>query len=651
MKEKDGSGMQILNFHISHFIGNSMLDNIIQLLNHYNRISVFLFSAECHSEVKEAIENIRTKSTFAYYYSVYSSDYLAEIKGDSRYFSNVNEFYKIMYRDSKKIFKYISKHHRGLKKSSINLPNMPYINEEFLNFKPIVSNVLNIYKADNTPFISHHHSWEKAPLEIRWQIIIESLESLDEIHKSWGEEKKLSDRFFLPTLILVFPYHHPIIKKALEKRGKNNYTKMFNAEQNDDYLFGIKELDDSEISLEKLKDEANQITSTQIEVLDGITFLHSTFQFSPSIRFPIKSSELNSSISLVSLGKKNGILTGKHPYKAILKIGKKLNSVYLKDEIEKYLNNRNGQILVISDLPIEWILINNIPLGFITDVCRIQDSNIQGIINNYSAFSKIRFQLSSISVKRTLVIFSDDDQDKIDFMTSYNLAKSYQHKLGFGIEIVSSIIEIKKLIQQFDPEILIFDCHCNFDKDSLTCYLKIGNEKIYPKDIVANSIAAPIIYLASCNTNPNYDNLDKLNDAFFVSGALSVTGTFLPINMTKGTLTYLRMLNLLNSKNERSASGNWLHLVCFTIRTSLIWDARIKSLEELDRDLTSEEHEKFIEFLTQLHNFEERKTVFKSLVEKGVKLSENLKLTLSDTNLEFMYYNHYGRPDLIMFKD
>jgi hypothetical protein len=132
---------------------------------------------------------------------------------------------------------------------------------------------------------------------------------------------------------------------------------------------------------------------------------------------------------------------------------------------------------------------------------------------------------------------------------------------------------------------------------------------------------------------------------------LTITGTFLPIDMHRGSFVYLRMLRLLSSKNERYASGNWLHFVSFSIRTSLIWEARRKCWAKLGRDLTTNEENVFIKLLEELHRFEGRNAIFQQLLDGNLKLSEEVKLTIEDTEMEFLCYTHYGRPDLILFAD
>lgn len=651
VKTQNNSGIQVLRFNSPNLISETnTLNTLLDYLVLKNRICVFLISKECLQELSIIINKVVEKSIKIFYYKIYSYKQKIEINNDPRNFIDHQHFYQILNRDSKILSKHIMSFFKKLKGVKLHVSQNINKNVEFFNFKPIVSNVININTINNIYNLEHHTNWEKAPLEGRKELLLQSLKLLDDIHIEWSKRKQMKQTFF-PTLILVFPYNNPIISNFIKEHSKDrHFTKAILAEQDSNFLFNIQGIEDS-VDLDDYARLVNFLNETKLDNLDGISYLHSTFQFSPILRFPILSSKINSLISMFGLGQKNGILNSQKRHKAILKLGRRLNSIYLDRSMEDYLSKRNGQILAISDLPIEWMLIKNTPLGFLCDVCRIQDSNIPGLINNYSAFSKTTVILGSKSIKNTLIVFSSNENDKTDFSNSYKSAKAFQEKLGFNIEFASDAINIKFLLEKYKPEILIFDCHCKFDRSSMSSYLQIGDQNIYPRDIVENNIAAPIVYLASCNTNPNYDNVTKLHDAFFEAGARSVTGTFLPIDMDKGTFIYLRMLNLLNSKNERLVSGNWLHFISFCIRTSVIWEARFKCYKNLGRELTQDEENEFVNLLEKLHRFEDRCNVFNLLINEGIKLSEDLILQISDTNMGFMYYTHYGRPDLIMFKD
>ncbi|MDB5121838.1 MAG: hypothetical protein JWN56_3056 [Sphingobacteriales bacterium] len=649
VKEQNDMGVQILFLPIAQLLRKGRVERFKAILAHLKRICVLFVPWELRFKARDFLNALRIEMSLPIYYSIYNDEALVEVQGDSQNFIDHYGFYRLLHRDVKILSKHVSHNCKLPKKLQLKIPHDAHVVDHSFHFKPIVSNVINSLKADNISYISHHDKWATASDIDRQSMLLGSLEELDDIHLEWGMENHLSSRWSLPTLILIFPFHNPVLRKVLERSQNNPIKNILLAEQRDDYIFTL----DNEEGLdeEQFKKLSGKILKSQYDILDGIGYLHSTFQFSPVLRFPIRSSILNRMLSMFSLGKRTGILTSHSRYKSILKFGKKLNETFLSRELEDYLSNRDGQILVISDLPIEWMTIKGIPLNFLCDVCRLQDSNIQGLINNYSAFSKFRFKLGSNSVKRTLVIFSGSEQDKTFFNESIKMAQLYREEQGFIIGFASSGQEVSDLLDCHKPVILIFDCHCVFELETLSCYLKLGDTRLYAEDIIVSELYAPVVFLACCNSNPNYDNVNKLHDAFFQVGALSVTGTFLPIDMNKGTFIYLRMLTLLNSANERKASGNWLHFVSFAIRTSVIWEARFKCYKKLKRELTDDEEKVFIELLEKLHRFEDRNEVFHQLLNNGVKLSPEMKLFVKDTNLEFSYYTHYGRPDLIGFRD
>lgn len=651
VKSKDGTGIQVLFFNIEDMITDNNFDKLLFILKAMQRVSVFFFSFEVANHFSLLLDKVRQSKLPAYYFSIFDIEREIQVKDEKFYFKDHHDFYKLMARDAKKIAKHVASKIKSFKGIEFKPSKEVFRDIEYVHFKPIISNVINIYSADNITNIIQAPQWDIAPLEERQEKILDSIQDLDNMHRAWGKENSLqSEQHYLPTLILLFPFHNPLLSKLYKSNGNNIFTKILLAEQADNYTYIIKGVDE-----ESTDDETRLLIrkalNIQTQILDSIAYLHSSFQISPVIRFPIKTSALKQIVSIFSVSNKKGIVQSGARHRSILKLGKKLKETYLQAPLEEYLSRRNGQILVISDLPIEWMLIKGVPLGFLSDVCRIQDSNIQGLLNNYSAYSKINFSPGSDTIKKTLVIFSDRAEDRRDFEKPYRQAQEFQKTDGFSIALAKNAQDVKQLVETFRPHLLIFDCHCGFDKEKSTSFLQIGEDKIYPEIIVKLNIGAPLVYLASCHTNPNYDNIEKLHDAFFEAGTLSVTGTFLPLDMYKGSFVYLRMLRLLKSENERAASGNWLHFVSFAIRTSLVWEARLKCLIRRKRQLTADEESVFLKILEKLHRFEERCEVFHQLQKNGIKLSDDLTLTIAETDLEFMYYSHYGRPDLIIFKD
>ncbi|MEK9157591.1 MAG: CHAT domain-containing protein, partial [Patescibacteria group bacterium] len=135
-------------------------------------------------------------------------------------------------------------------------------------------------------------------------------------------------------------------------------------------------------------------------------------------------------------------------------------------------------------------------------------------------------------------------------------------------------------VNEFQPTVLIFDAHGEFDQETLSSYLRVNNnDRITGAMIIEEKIFAPIVFLSACHTNPNYGYINKLADAFFQAGCISVTATYFPISVRSGFNVYLRVLNSLDYACRHPIHKNWLSFVSHIIRTSYIMDLSAYSIE------------------------------------------------------------------------
>jgi hypothetical protein len=90
----------------------------------------------------------------------------------------------------------------------------------------------------------------------------------------------------------------------------------------------------------------------------------------------------------------------------ISKFGQNLSKLILSEEIKEYLLNRNGQIAVISDLPIEWLYLDEFPLCYTHDVCRIPEYNQNSIVNNYIHNQRLNFLIKSDLIEKSFALLA-----------------------------------------------------------------------------------------------------------------------------------------------------------------------------------------------------------------------------------------------------
>ena len=625
-----------------------------QFLKLKNKPVVYIIDSNC-SDIDMLFMAISKADHMIWYFTFYGtkkvpSAYLSR----KNVFDTVPELIQLFKRDFAKIKLNFSSEASSYKEIEFNVDESDN-NKMVYQFKPMLTNYLTLFcLSDKTWRLSYPMEEAISSQNLRAKYLLDLVKEIDIRHNKINQE--LGQKISYPVLILTFPFLDPDLNSSLTNRVTSKeeklYVKLFSLEQTLDYLnlFEASNKSDADLAGTAL----SHLAAPKLELLDCIAYLHSSFTFSPVIRLPLIGKSIYKELSFFN-PKTNFFSTAKNKRNKLVLIqrfGEKLGQLTLSAETIDYLIETDRQIFAISDLPIEWLTLKDVPLSFTHDICRIHESNYTGNVNNYSANNRFEYTITGEIIKKTLIILSADENESVDheFKLAYNLVKIKYETLGFEYRYCKSVKEVSKAVNDVQPYLLIFDCHGNIDQAKGTTYLVINGERLHGEDIIAHRITAPIVYLSCCNTNPNYGYINKIQDAFFEAGAITVTGTFLPISIKRGTNYYLRLLELLRMNISKTMHKNWLEFICYTIRSSIMHDAFSKAIERLGRMINDEETMSLSKLIHDILIFSKRREIFQQLITHGIRLSEDLVVTIDDTDSEFLMYNHYGRPDLILFE-
>lgn len=457
----------------------------------------------------------------------------------------------------------------------------------------------------------------------------------------------------LSPLILAYPFHNPQTKNIFLKKGGylsvskeeevNKLLKLIQKEQTNNYLFdmGKTDLGSAEMFLSTQK-----IVSQRIAFIDSLLYLHSSFKNSPILRLPLLGKSINREISFFqpSTFKTNNRKKIRHN---IYNLGKKMSDERISPDIIKYLKKRNGQIVALSDLPIEWLNIEGIPICFTHDICRIPEIPLEGVLGHFTKNNTYSLIIKNDVYKRILVIYGSNEP-LFQFWRGQVEALKEQH--GFNTAICQNINDVKKSIQKYNPEILIFDCHGGIDSKDFSTYLLIGDEQLTNEIIVRENISAPILFLSACGTAPNYGFFNSIAQGFFEAGAISVTTTFLPVDINASSILYIRLLNKLEGAIRYKMHKNWLEFLSHIVRTQAVFDSLINK-DKKQKIPFSQFSDMTLESITDLLHFDNRRDVFLKMDKRISKINETYNNSFSLHIPEHLFYSHLGRPDLIYFED
>jgi hypothetical protein len=515
--------------------------------------------------------------------------------------------------------------------------------------KKIIGNFCNIeseedpsidkVKEVSTKALTKTHSFD------RQNLFVEQINKIDYFFKILYNEDIIKPvnghEPLLPPLILVAPFHNPDLRKIYSDEKLIN---LLQVEQSENYTNETKVDGDVKQLMAGI-----EIMFERIKYLDDVSFLHSSFTFSPVIRLPIKGKSVYRELSFfrpeifpdISRSKNRRKLK-----KTIYAFGSFYKKSSISPAIEKIIEKRNGQIVAISDLPIEWLVINGIPLSFTHDVCRLPETSLHGLMSFFTYNQSGGFSIPKDIIKRTLVIHGAHDGF---FVLWQKMCEDLAKEKGFILKRCTTVDQVKASIEEIKPLFLIFDCHGGYDNETKATYLHIGNERLDGSFIVENNITAPLIFLSACGTAPTYGTFNPIANAFFEAGAISVTSTYLPISINSGSVLYLRILNNLEYAASKSIHKNWLEFISHLIRTSSINDAFLLAADKFfdtDRGNWTTTN---AEILTESMFFTKRRELYFSLDKRISKLASDQRQYYTEVIPEFLLYSNLGRGDLVLF--
>lgn len=151
----------------------------------------------------------------------------------------------------------------------------------------------------------------------------------------------------------------------------------------------------------------------------------------------------------------------------------------------------------------------------------------------------------------------NDDANKAIYQTSetlYHLLTSMQKdpiRLSVSRKNISTIEEMHKFINDnADADILYISAHGHYNRKKNLAGIIIGEQFWMASE---NLVVPPIIILSACHTAPRGFGCVTIADMFLRCGALTVLGTFIPVNAQHNMLLMARLFTYIMEAQRKSA--------------------------------------------------------------------------------------------------
>lgn len=497
-------------------------------------------------------------------------------------------------------------------------------------------------KKNSNEALSNKFSWDRQEKSVD---IIGQLYSLcQDAYKNIPSEKLGFRDQDYPPMLIAAPFTTKDVRDYFKHLSKSesivqHVDRVVELEQTPNYCFDVNaELSGAFLSFKSLLVD-------RINYLDFTANLHCSFRFSPYLRLPIICKSINKELSYVSASN-NGKLYSRNRKAiddAIHKIGELLATKLLAPKTMQMLSKMPAQIVAITDLPLEWMEIDSVPMGFSHDICRIPETPASGILAHYTIGRVAEmYRIPSDILNKTLIVYGCRDEA---FKRWQDIADSHAKNLGAKTEICLSLDAFETAVKKHNPEFLIIDTHGGTDYNNHQTFIYMGSEKVYPQDIAKRQIHANLIFISACNTAPCYNTINTIANAFIEVGAFVVTSSYMPLDVNESSVLYIRIMNQLNMAAKENIHRNWLSFISHMLRTSFI----MNPLSDMSRN--DEQQKNDLMSITRVNTlsmvFDKRVKIYQKL--KNNEDVEGLKYDFEKVIPYYLLYTTIGRADLILF--
>ena len=241
------------------------------------------------------------------------------------------------------------------------------------------------------------------------------------------------------------------------------------------------------------------------------------------------------------------------------------------------LRKSNSGIKIIGEAHLEWLPLDELPLGIARDVSRI------GTVPGNLLIEQLRhvppLYIRADEFKNYLVVSMFEEGDRI----AHHVRQALEVLPDVAEKRLTGITSTPKSKEEFistvngcTGPILIVDSHGTHPDNPDVGGLMIGGEFVDVWDLAGKLRSPPIVILSACDTHPFDRSHATVANGFLRCGAITVLGTVLPIRSRDAAIFLVRvMLRAISFGDAMNATGRsvaWTNIIGGALRMQLASD-------------------------------------------------------------------------------
>lgn len=241
------------------------------------------------------------------------------------------------------------------------------------------------------------------------------------------------------------------------------------------------------------------------------------------------------------------------------------------------LHQSASGVKIIGEAPLEWLPLDDLPLGIARDVSRIGTTPGNLLIGQLRHVPPI--YIAADEFKNYLLVSMFEKGDGI----AYHVRRALEVLPGAADSRLSGISSAPTSVEEFiaavnayNGPVLIVDSHGTHPENPNTGGLMIGGRFVDVWDLHGKLRLPPIVILSACDTHPFDRSHATVANGFLKCGAVAVLGTVLPIRSRDAAIFLVRLLlraiSFGNAMNANGRSVAWTNIVGGALRMQLASD-------------------------------------------------------------------------------
>ncbi len=255
----------------------------------------------------------------------------------------------------------------------------------------------------------------------------------------------------------------------------------------------------------------------------------------------------------------------------------------LPSAVREWLCIGDSPVVLFSDLPFEWALIDDWPLCLTRPVSRIPTGLSQWDALNMTLEAQISINSRTPGKVLVLDLIAQDDPIRIHsdifISTSEELSQNYIYAKP------ANAAEFRDIIERTSPEIVVLDSHGRYDQSKDEVWINLPDGPASVDQLLPDTQVPPVWILSACDTSVTGAMRGCFVRRLLYRGAVCVIASLASVDALTASIFVGRLLTAIFNPNQPNQHRSLDQVIFSTqLTTALLYDPLLPLIRKSEKD-------------------------------------------------------------------